>query len=123
MVSRAEVLVPGISIPTFDAKSTARITADSMCQFRRRVLSEAWKGDAKDAIEPLLDGEKPVFHDKAMTCDRISTLFNAASTLRSRTTTAAYRPKSGAAAQSGVQRVMTAAEINARNREVYGPKH
>jgi hypothetical protein len=124
MVSRAEVLCPGLRNPTFDSKQTARLTTETMCQFRRYALAEGWKGEGRDAIEPVLGGDKPVFHDKAMTCDAVKTLFNAASTLKQRTTTETYRPNGGGRVLgAGVQKIPTAADINARNRELYGPKH
>lgn len=80
-VSRAELLVPGITLPTFDAKRPATATNDALCTFRRSVLRRAMENtDKREAILPLLAGKKPAFADKTtFSCDTIVTIFNAAS--------------------------------------------
>jgi hypothetical protein len=83
MIARAEVLAPGMSMPTFDSASPARSTFDAMCGFRRRVLRAAYADErGKKAIEPFLTSGTVAFHDsRAMTCDSIAMAFNGASTL------------------------------------------
>lgn len=79
LLSRAEVLAPGIRMPTFDAKASARSTQDAMCGFRRKVLGEAMKeDDTRDVIEGIHEGRPEL---RQMTCDAVKTLFNAASSM------------------------------------------
>jgi len=77
-IARAEILSPGIKVPTFDAKVERKKTQDALCAFRRKVLDKAFTTDeGKAAIEPLLAGR--TLDTKKMTCDAASILFTAAS--------------------------------------------
>lgn len=79
LLSRAEVLAPGIRMPTFDAKASAKSTQEAMCGFRRKVLNEALKeDDTRDVIENIHEGRPEL---RQMTCDAVKTLFNAASSM------------------------------------------
>lgn len=79
LITRAEFLAPGIKHPTFDAKTSAKITVDSMCKFRRRVLDEAMKeDDTKSAIEQVAGGSPKLAQ---MTCDSVALVYNGASEL------------------------------------------
>lgn len=125
MLARAEVLAPGLSLPTFDAASPAKSTFDAMCGFRRRVLRTAWASDAKAAIQPFLGGEEnPQWNNAtAMTCDSIGVIFNGSSELMKAQRSVSALP--GAAA--GTMRVNgftgtgtpTPAELNKRFQERY----
>jgi len=76
--ARAEILSPGIKIPTFDAKADRKKTRDALCGFRRKALDKAYGTDeGKLAIEPLLAGK--TLDTKKLTCDAATILFNAAS--------------------------------------------
>lgn len=78
-VARAEILVPGVKMPTFDAKAPHKSTSDALCKFRRKVLDKAFAtDDGKAAIEPLLAGAKTL-DTKSMTCDGARVMFIAAS--------------------------------------------
>jgi len=74
--ARAEILVPGVKFPTFDAKD-AKIT-ESLCAFRRRVLKHAATHDGASSkiVKPLLGAGTDL---KAMTCDAVNIAFHAAS--------------------------------------------
>ncbi len=77
-VARAEILSPGIKVPTFDAKADRKKTRDALCAFRRKVLDKAYATDeGKAAIEPLLAGR--TLDTKKLTCDAAGILFTAAS--------------------------------------------
>jgi len=80
-VARAEILVPGIKLPTFDAKQSAKKTTDSICALRRKALATAHANDAmKPHLAPFLDaGGQPDF--SKMTCDAVKMIFNGASEL------------------------------------------
>jgi hypothetical protein len=76
--ARAEILSPGIKVPTFDAKSDRKKTQDALCAFRRKALDKAFATDeGKAAIEPLLAGK--TLDTKKLTCDAATILFTAAS--------------------------------------------
>jgi hypothetical protein len=82
MLARAEVLAPGMNVPTYDSTRGARDTSAAMCSFRRNTLRRAYTGDAKAAIDSMLAGSKPMFHDSAaMACPEVNAVFNGASTL------------------------------------------
>lgn len=123
LLSRAEVLAPGIRMPTFDAKASARHTTDAMCQFRRRVLGEAMKEDeASSVIERIEDGRPDL---KQMTCDAVSRLFNAASTMMQQTNTKRTTASSGGRMDyrdtmpGNVSMQSTVADMNKKNREFW----
>lgn len=122
MVSRAEILAPGITFPTFDTGAPARFTSDAMCSFRRQTLHKAWGENpaAKEVIGGLLaqTGAKADFLDKRMTCDSIAALFGGASqVLRDRTShrIASTRTGSQGGANNGTKAAASPADINARN--------
>ena len=124
MLSRAEILAPGVALPTFDSASPARNTFDSMCGFRRRVLREAYgREDAKPAIDAFLEGRPAAFHDaRTMTCDAVAAVFNGSSTLlRTQrgvvpgTARGAARPSNGFSSKTP-----TPAELNARFAKLRG---
>ncbi|WP_454734247.1 DUF2213 domain-containing protein [Cupriavidus pauculus] len=55
--SRAEILAPGISLPTMDAKMETKDRAAALCKCQRKALDLAYKTDAgKTAIAPFLGG-------------------------------------------------------------------
>lgn len=76
MVSAAEILLPGVSLPTFDGKTTRAKTMDSMCAFRRRVLDGVMlTTDGATMIRGL--AEDGLDLAKA-TCSEVAMLFKAA---------------------------------------------
>jgi hypothetical protein len=116
-MARAELLAPGVKLLTMDGKMTVKQTRDSLCAFRRRVLSKA-TGDAvmSQKIAPLVEGKD----FKTMTCDAVTNTFVAASqlvkALNSNTTLHGFMPRPRVTSSSNV---MTPAEINKANRALY----
>jgi len=118
-LSGAEILAPGIQLPTFDAKAAPAATTVALCTLKRNALAtflgtaagQTW-GDSLSVKAAALEG---------MTCDAINGLFpvavrdqRASKTIRSGTvsfpdakTLETYKPK-------------TPAEMNAENRKRYG---
>jgi uncharacterized protein len=129
LFSRAEVLAPGLKHPTFDSKNTTT-TLTGMDSFRRRALAEAIKqnGDGGEAVLAILGGRPPESMVK-MTTDEITYIFNGASgamlNLGNRGRQPAGSPK--AINYGGGDAVLSVAEtvanINAKNREMYGKTH
>jgi len=78
MVSKAELLAPGIKYPTMDSKQGMTRTLDAMCKFRRRVLNEALQeDDTAAAVRQVASGGNVA----QMSCDAVSAVFNGAAEL------------------------------------------
>lgn len=120
--SRAELIVPGVRMPTLDAKGDPKVVTDSLCQQRRSVLTTAMMLPNSNAVMlPLLAGQQSL---DRMTCDAINTVFVAASeTIKARNNGGAAVQLPGGALPAGARKVgdavftgpVTPAEINARN--------
>lgn len=107
--ARAEILAPGVNLPTFDAKSSLKKTTDSLCVLRRRALRAALATPNADLVKSVLGGADI----KAMTCDSAAVAFNAAAELvKSRNSHAGqHRQATNDSAKPG-----TFDDINERNR-------
>jgi len=75
--ARAEILAPGVKLPTFDAKADGKKTADSLCVLRRRALRAALTNDNGDLVRSIV-GDADV---SKMTCDAAKMAFHASSEL------------------------------------------
>ncbi|MFL9943726.1 DUF2213 domain-containing protein [Paraburkholderia graminis] len=75
--ARAEILAPGVKLPTFDAKADSKKTADSICVLRRRALRAALTNDNADLVRAIV-GDADV---SKMTCDAAKMAFHASSEL------------------------------------------
>lgn len=118
-VALAEILVPGIKIPTFDRAAKPGDSFRKICGLRRQALDLAWHQPAtRGIIEDLLGGKD--LDTKRMTCDGARTLFrSAAAMVRSANNGKAHTShdfKAGVK-QAGVKSL---ADINRMNAERYG---
>jgi hypothetical protein len=86
----AEVLVPGIKLPTYDRAAPPKRTYDAMCAFRRRVLDAAWAHpETREIIDDLEGGR---FNGASgMTCDAAKRLFIGAAKIKARSNRAQVR--------------------------------
>lgn len=75
--ARAEILAPGVKLPTFDAKAEGKKTADSLCVLRRRALRAALTNDNADIVR-VITGDADV---SKMDCAAAKMAFHAASEL------------------------------------------
>lgn len=116
-VARAEILSPGVRLPTFDAKSDPKKTLDSICALRRRALARV-ADEHKETIRPLLSG---LDLNKA-TCDSVRAAFLGASELARRTNDASLTRIVRPVRDSSGKGVPSIADINKRNREVWATK-
>jgi Uncharacterized protein conserved in bacteria (DUF2213) len=119
VLSRAEVLCPGVRLPTFDAAVTRENTQKRLCGFRRRTLGEAYATDAgRVAIDSVVGSAN--FDLRNATCDAVTTLFNSASAV---VAAGNSRPSvsfgTGGPARDGTSRSMSEmiADINKKSRE------
>ena len=125
-LSKAEIIAPGsgIRFPTFDSKVAATVTLDSLCKFRKKVLTAAMqREDAAPIIEAILGGRAAKF--EGMTCDSTNIVFNgAAEVLRKRrgSATATQLTPENVYARVNSGMVKTVADMNERNRKFYSGK-
>ncbi|ALX12081.1 hypothetical protein P350_11260 [Burkholderia cepacia JBK9] len=76
-LSRAEILAPGVRLPTFDAKVARKKTVDAICVLRRRALRSAMDNENAELVKSVVGGANVA----SMTCDSVAAFFNAASEL------------------------------------------
>jgi len=115
VASMAEILSPGISLPTFDAADRPGVTAKRLCMFRRKSLDAAYThSDTREILDTLLAGRR--FDTSAMTCDAARTLFRSASALKLKQNNAKTSTRGTNDGKFGDEpRVVTLADINAKN--------
>jgi hypothetical protein len=112
VISRAEILAPGIKLPVFDAKAKRKMTVDAMCALRVSALEKAYHSNTnKIHVVAVLGAKKPDF--KGMTCDTATMIFRAASELAK----AANNKGAVQAAPMTRKGPMTAADVQARIEE------
>lgn len=123
-IAGAEILVPGMKVPTFDKASDKVKTYDAICRVRRNALDLAYNtADGRDLIDQL-QGGKPLALDTAK-CGDIRTLFRSAVALKksmnnlsTHDKTVINRDKTDAG--SGLKGITSVADLNKRNAEFYG---
>lgn len=94
--SRAEILAPGVKLPTFDAKADGKKTADSICVLRRRALRASLTNDNADLVRAIV-GDADV---SKMDCAAAKMAFHAASELVKRKNAGVARKTTDAAAEA-----------------------
>jgi hypothetical protein len=76
LISDAEVLVPGFRVSTFDSRAVRKVTMDTMCAMRTRVLSHFHStADGKAVIDNITGGE---FDPATASCAAAAVVFRAA---------------------------------------------
>lgn len=77
----AEILVPGIRIPTYDRASKPVATFKAIANLRRQALDLAYaQPKTRGILDELLSGKD--LNTKKMTCDAIRTLFRSAASMQ-----------------------------------------
>jgi hypothetical protein len=109
VISRADILVPGISLnmPTRDHRKTL----DSI---KVKVLEEAFRGANKEDLKPILEGKQL----KTMTTDALDMAFVGASQIITAKNNAKVAGKSAFSTTDG-SAARTARDINKANKEFY----
>lgn len=80
-VATAEIIVPGITLPTFDSAAKPGTTFNVICDLRRRTIdAAAMIPGTMDMLKTLTGGRK--LDTKCMTCDAIRTLFRSLGGMR-----------------------------------------
>lgn len=113
-VSRAEILSPGMRLPTTDAKASAKTIDAAVCQCQRKALAAAYATDAgKQAVDPFLGGGEPTFD--TMDAATLQAVFVGASELlRAKNNGAGLR--SGVTTQDFGRAPVKTADLNAKHR-------
>lgn len=83
-IATAEIIVPGVRVPTFDSKSAPKKTIGALCSFRRTVLDLAYVKPETRAMMDTLNGGRTV-DTKCMTCDKVRGMFRSLGVLRRQT--------------------------------------
>jgi hypothetical protein len=94
--SRAEILAPGVKLPTFDAKADGKKTADSICVLRRRALRAGLENSNAELVRAIT-GDADV---SKMDCAAAKMAFHAASELVKRKNMSTARKTTDAAAEA-----------------------
>lgn len=116
-VAAAEILVPGIRIPTFDRKSDPKKTLDAICSLRRNALDLAYAtADGRGIIEDIHSGKLEL---SKMKCADVRTLFKAASAMKRKANNTNDRGQQVGNSQQVKSTVRTLADINKLNSERY----
>ncbi|WP_287497799.1 DUF2213 domain-containing protein [Pandoraea sp. CB10b_02] len=115
IAARAEILAPGVKLPTLDGLKT-KDRAAALCKCQRRALDQAYETDAgRAAIAPFLGRRAPDFD--TMPAPVVDAIFTGAAEL--------MRAKNNAGASSGkvstrdFGKVKTIADINEQNRKFW----
>jgi hypothetical protein len=78
MIADAEIIIPGVRVPTVDSKAHPVNIVNTMCGFRRRVLDRVSQ-ELNQAVDlENIIGNTPV---RRMTCDSVSTVFRSLATV------------------------------------------
>lgn len=124
----AEILVPGIHMPTFDSKGDPKITYKGICDFRRRALSMGLlTADTNQVIAEVRGGRTLDSKDiAAMKCGEVRQLFYAAGAAKKAANTSDahsaghFTNLEGSGGGVGVtSKLKTPADINEENRRRY----
>lgn len=116
-VALAEIISPGVGIPTFDAKAEPMKTYDALCQFRRTVLDLAYN---QPETRVFIDGLRGTVELKQHTCDSIRTMFKAVGNFKKTLNSRAADNSGGGAGPTA--RVKSIADLNKLNAEFYAGK-
>jgi hypothetical protein len=118
-IARAEILAPGIKLPTLDGKATRKQTIDRMCALRRRALQAATENaETAEVVSPLLAGRTL----SAVTCDSVEPLFVAASEIVKRQNSSVTTISRIHDHQGGGSAPVSIAAMNERNRKFWASK-
>ncbi len=121
-LAKAEILVPGFRMPTFDAAAKRKATVDAMCGARRRCLDLAYS--TKDGAE-LVDsvaGTKGNLDLAKLDCKAVAVIFRATAGAKAllNNRTVDSQVKDG---QQEVKKGVTSiSDLNKANREYWAPR-
>lgn len=119
----AEIITPGVRVPTFDSAAKPGKTMDTLCKFRRMVLDLAYGQPATRGMIDEINGGR-TFDSKCATCDKIRDTFRSLGLMRRLANNDAGErrvPGTGGAVVS-TSAITTIEQLNKRNRERHARK-
>lgn len=124
VVAKAEIIAPGITLPSFDAKAKPAKTFDAICGLRRTAL-DLGNGNpqVRGAIDAVTGGRG--INTKTATCDAVRSTFNAVAAMRStdnNKSTARDVVSIGGGQPVARGKILSIADLNKTADERYGKK-
>jgi len=110
-VALAEILAPGIRIPTFDRAANPKKTFKDVCGVRRQALDLAYAQPVTRSMIDDVMGGKPVDF-KVMSCDAVRTVFKAVGSMKRASNNDASRGKGSIDEQTKPAKKMTLRDMN-----------
>lgn len=127
LASKAEILVPGFRMPTFDAKLPRKKTVDAMCGARRRALDMCLGTTDGSALVHAVAGGKKFVTTDGLDCKDVAVLFNAAAGAKAMMNNAAATQRRTGDGQSHQQSKSGApkslADLNAQNAQFWAAQN
>jgi hypothetical protein len=117
-IAMAEIVAPGVKLPTFDAKAKPKVTLDAMCALRRKALDAGLMLEGSRPI--ILDALHGRVLDAKMPCDAVRNVFRTVALVRKRVNNSSAAADLKKAAVIGVPR--TPSELNRLYAAKYGSK-
>lgn len=115
-MSYAEILVPGIRMPTFDNAAKPGQTFKKLCGLRRQALDLAYtQPDTRGMIDDVLAGK--TLDTKSMSCDAIRGIFNAAAAMKKTSNNSGGARKSVDTGIPPAKGIKTLADLNQANKK------
>lgn len=119
ILSRAEILSPGIKLPTLDSKASTADRAAALCKCQRKALDLAYQTDAgRAAIAPFVGGKTADF--EKMPAALVNAAFMGASELMKAQNNGGAHASAAPTKDFGKR--TTVADINQRNREYWADR-
>ncbi len=117
-VALAEILAPGIKIPTFDRNLNPKQTLDSICALRRKALDAANSTVEGRAIIKEVHGRE--LEMSGMKCNTVRTIFKSVAALK-KSANKSSKTEDFSGNQIRTNK-LTLSQINKRNAEIYSGK-
>lgn len=120
-MAAAEVIQPGVKVPTFDARLSMERTAGRICAFRRRVMDSAMKDtDTKALVEDTLG----TISVKTLDCDTLKMAFTAtANAIKQNNNRSYVRASVGDSRPSERKGPPSIAEMNQRAKDFWNKRN
>lgn len=122
-LATAEIIAPGVRVPTFDRAAKPGRTVDALCKFRRTVLElAAGQAVTRGMMDEISGGR--TFDTKCATCDKIRGMFRSLGAMRRTRNNdrGELRIAGTGGAVASTSSVMSIADLNKRNRERHARK-
>lgn len=118
VAAMAEIILPGISIPTIDAKAAPKKSLAAICSFRRKVMDAAYAvPETREIMEDVLGGRT---YDAKMSCGNVRNLFRSVGAVKRRINNAGGGTSDhGRGASIPVGKIKSIADLNAAHKKHY----